>query len=158
MPRSLILRSGSSPFEVLVMAACLISGVSGLFPHERRGVIDQLAEGGAVAWYIGLIVGGAVVLVGLFLRLPTSLLVERVGLLLLGGLFVGYGIGIYLLLGYDVVRVGGVTTIACGVACGVRAWQIGHDLNRLRRALADPVEIADDGPHLADPDDSRAAP
>lgn len=158
MARALVLRTGRSPFQVLLMVACLISGVSGLFPHEQRGVIDQLAEGAAGAWYTGLIVGGSVVLVGVCMRVPTSLLVERVGLLLLTGLFLAYGVGVYLLLGNDQVRVGGVITIACGVACGVRAWQIGRDLSRLRRALADPVEMADEGPHLADPDDARAAP
>jgi hypothetical protein len=158
MARALVLRSGRSPFQVLLMAACLISGVSGLLPHEQRSIIDQLADGRATAWYAGLIFGGIVVLVGLFLRLPTSLLVERVGLLLLTGLFIGYGIGIYLLLGFEQVRVGGVIIIACGAACGVRTWQIGHDLSRLRRALADPIELADDGPQLADPDDSGAAP
>lgn len=158
MARALVLRTGRSPFQVLLMAACLISGVSGLIPHEQRSIIDQLADGGARIWYAGLVVGGTIVLAGLFLQLPTSLLVERVGLLLLTGLFVGYGVGVYLLLGSDQVRVGGVITIACGVACGARAWQIGRDLSRLRRALADPVELVDDGPRLADPDDSRAAP
>jgi hypothetical protein len=159
VPRSLIIRSSRSPFAIVLMIACLVSGVAGLLPHEQRSTIDQLASGAAFVWYLGLLLGGTTVLAAMMLRLPTSLLLERVGLLLLTGLFLAYGVGIYMLLGFGPVRVGGVVILAFGVACGARVWQIGRDLRRLRQALTvSPVELADDGPHLADPDDSvRAA-
>jgi hypothetical protein len=156
MPRALILRSANSPFQILTVVACLISGVAGLFPHEPSGVIDQLTGGGALIWYSGLILGAAVTLGARFFDLPTSLLVERVGLYLLAGLALSYGVGIYLLIGFERARLSGVIIMAFGVACTVRSWQIGRDLQRLRRALSSPIELADDGPHLADPDDVQS--
>ena len=156
MPRSLVLRSANSPFQILTVVACLISGVAGLFPHEPSGVIDQLANGGTQIWYVGLIIGAAIALGGRFFQLPMSLLVERVGLFLLAGLMLGYGVGIYLVVGWERARTAGVIIAAFGVACAVRSWQIGRDLERLRRALTPPIDLADETPLLADPDDTQA--
>src|SRR2546430_17175936 len=158
MPRALILASSNSPFQILTVVACLISGVAGLFPHESTGVIDQLADGGALIWYSGLALGAVIALVGRFFQLPMSLLVERVGLYLLAGVMLSYGFGIYLLIGFERARLSGVIIVAFGLACAVRCWQIGRDLQRLRRALTPPIELADAAPHLADPDDPPAAP
>jgi hypothetical protein len=157
MPRSLILRSANSPFQILTVVACLISGVAGLLPHEPSGVIDQLASGGAIIWYVGLTLGAAIALGSRLFQLPVSLLVERVGLLLLAGVMLSYGVGIYLLISFERARLSGVIILAFGVACCARSWQIGRDLQRLRRALTPPVEMADETPLLADPDDTTAS-
>ena len=156
MSRPLVLAHGRSPFQVLLMVACVISGVAGLLPHDASGAIDLLAEGYVVAWYLGLIAGGIAALAALVLKIPTSLLVERAALCLLAGLFLAYGSGLYLLLGMAQVRTGGVIIVTFGVACAACVHQIGRDLARLRRALADPVSSTDTT--LADPDHPGPTP
>jgi hypothetical protein len=126
-----------SPFEVFLMGACVLSGAGGLVPHAPRGVIDELAPSWALVWYLGLIVGGVLCLVAVTLKFPISTLLERVAVLMLAGLAIAYGVGIFLLQGLDGTRLlGGLVTLAFGFACAGRAWQIGHRLSRLQH-LAD---------------------
>ncbi len=122
-----------SPYGVVLMIACVVSGIAGLIPHEARGFIDQLDPGYSITWHIGLLVGAAVALTGMFLRLPTSLLVERAGAFLLAMLMCAYGSAIYFLVGWGGVRTGGIITVMFGLAAAARVVQIHRDLRTLRQ-------------------------
>lgn len=162
MRKPLLLGSSRSPFQIVVLAACVMAGIVGLLPHQSTSVLDTLAKGYAHGWYIGLIVGGGLALASLTLRnIALALLIERVGLALLAGLFTAFGISVYFLLGWDLVRTGGITTLAFGIAAAARVWQITHDLRKLRLALTDPISVVPEvqlAEKKSDDDDANGGP
>lgn len=131
----MILRSGRSPFEIYLLAAAILTGVIGLFNPRPTGASAVLPLWELYTWDGGLIVGGLVALVGVCMSSPTSLLVERAGLLVLAGWSVGWAVLIGASLGMratlSVLFVG-----AFGAACLTRALLIGADLRRVSAASA----------------------
>jgi hypothetical protein len=128
-------RSSRNPFQLWVLAACVISGVIGLLPlGARTGTIDRLLPTlAALLWYGGLLASSAVCLAGAVIRHPLCLLVERVGMVLLGGLLAGYG-GAVLLTAAKVPT--GYLLVALAFATVQRIRQIGRELDRIRGGLA----------------------
>lgn len=112
-----------NPFEIFMLAALMVSGVVGLLPH-RPTAIDALADEFALTWYLGLVIGGSAALISQWAKSPFGLLMERVTMWLLSGLMLAYGVGIYVLLGWGVVGVGGALILALGLSCFVRGMQI----------------------------------
>lgn len=134
-------RHGRNPFQTWVVAAATITGIVALLPVTRSsGVVERYLPAWAVLpWYLGLVVGGALALLGTILparnvpRYGRLLGIEQVGLTVLGALLLSYGAAI------QVVVPGvlsGLTTLALGVACAVRWRQAARE----RRALQHLVE------------------
>jgi len=128
----LLVRSGRNPFEVLMLAACLCTGVVGLFePATTSGaIVSLLPHWQVVTWYCGLVVGGAIGIGGVFSRGISSLAIERAGLIVLTCLTLAYA-------GAVVAQVGIRGTLPAlftglfAVACAVRCVYITADLKRM---------------------------
>lgn len=137
--RSLTLSSGRQPFEVLLLVACVLTGAVGVVvPGAGSPTIDRFVpQPFTTLFYVALFGSAAVSAVGVSLRLPTSLLVERIGMVVLSALLLIYGIAVYALHG-PAVGIGGVIIIAFGVAAMLRCAQITRDLRKLKAALAEP--------------------
>lgn len=122
------------PFQLWVLAACFLSGVVGLLrAGVRTGTIDRLLPAFAAnLWFVGLLVSASVCLAALVIPVPYGLLVERIGLLLLGSLLVGYGFA--LLLSVPGIPTG-VLLLSLAGACADRAWWIHLELRDLRKTI-----------------------
>lgn len=131
----MILRSGRSPFEIYLLGASILTGAIGLINPRRAGASAVLPLWELYTWDIGLVVGGLVALVGVWMSSPAALLVERAGLSVLAGwsggwaVLIGASIGVRATL--SVLFVG-----AFGAACLTRTLMIGADLRRMAGARA----------------------
>lgn len=81
-----------NPFEVLVAAACVLSGLPHLIRGSAPGSLDRALPHGFVRlWGVELVVGGLLILVGLVTR---RMRVERAGLHLLGLAALAYAVAL----------------------------------------------------------------
>lgn len=133
----LLVRSGRNPFEVLMLAACVATGAVGLCePGSTFNVITALLPAWEVStWYAGLTVGGLVSLVGVFWSGVMSLLVERVGLIMLMCLTLAYSAAVITQVGVK----GTLPILFTGmfaVACAIRFVYITTDLKRMEDITA----------------------
>jgi hypothetical protein len=133
--KALNIHCGNQPFEVALLVTCVLTGVTGLLTGNAAPVLQQVLGDHVWVWHAGLVVGSAVTLVAVFLRLPMTLVVERVGMIWLATLFLAYGAAILLLSTATVATAGGIT-LGFGLASIARVVQITNDLGRLRVALA----------------------
>lgn len=132
-------RDGRHPHEVLFLVAAVIAGIGGTLHPPAQSIAHALMPAGmARVWYALLIVGAVIALAGIASsgRHLGGLLVERVGMLLVGGLCCAYG-GVTLVFSESAALVGGAVLLAFGLASLVRARQIRRDLQRLRVTLRD---------------------
>lgn len=86
----IILRSSPGPFEVMFMIAAILGGVTILATSHATAVGRTIPVWMVAYLGLGLIVGGAMSLYGIFTKRPAGPLIERAGLLLLSILFVTY--------------------------------------------------------------------
>lgn len=88
-PEILIIRNGRHPMVLLVMAACLASGIMGsvLPPDPSVSIVDRyVPEPWNTTYYITLILSSITVLVGVWLPdLRDRMMVEQIGLWFLSG-------------------------------------------------------------------------
>lgn len=125
-----------NPFEIFMLVALVLSGTLGLLPHKPTAV-DLIASTFSLVWYSGLILGGSVALLSQWAHSTFGILLERAAMWLLAGLMTAYGIGIYILLGWGVIGVGGALVLALGLACFMRGLQIRTAI----RAAVKPAEV-----------------
>lgn len=132
--------SGRNPFQLWLLAACVLSGITGLVtPGANNSVITKLLPGWEVdAWYAGLALFAAIGLVG---SIRNSLLVERVGIAALSAVSVLYAVAIIAAAGERGVFAA-LLIAAFSCACVTRFVQINRDLRVLARAAS----------HSLDPD------
>jgi hypothetical protein len=133
----LLVRSGRNPFEVLMLVACVATGVVGLFqPASASNVVTSLLPSWEVAtWYSGLTLGGVVGLFGVSRKGVMSLMWERVGLIMLTFLMLAYSTAVITQVG---VR-GSLPAFFTGlfaIACAIRFVYITTDLKRMEDITA----------------------
>ena len=144
MPGSVVIDDGRNPFEVWLLAICVLTGVVGLLPGDRvrSTVIEPLPSWAAALYYGGLLVSGAFGLLALTRPMHRSLLWERAALYLLGGLLSGYSVALLVLTGFDLAA-GAMPMAAAAVACAARVYRITRrDLPRFRKLVASLAKAA----------------
>lgn len=132
-PPPVIYSSTRHPFEVFLLALSVLSGlpvlIAGTAPDS---ITDALNDWAARAWGGGLAIGGAIALLGIYLTRPrphatkisvTGLVVEQVGLVVVGGACLVYAAAVLLYFGLQGVGPAGIV-LAYGVSCGWRWLQI----------------------------------
>lgn len=148
--KALLIHSGRQPFEVALLTICILVGLVGLLTGSTSKAIEFILGDWSWIWNAGLVVGGAFTLVGVSLRLPESLLWERIGMVWLSTLFLTLGtavIALYWDQGFTAVGF----LLAYGFAAAVRVIHIGRDLKVLSQALTKRPIILTDETLLADP-------
>lgn len=141
---TLQIRLGTNPLAVLLLVACALSGISGLFGNHSP-TFSVLPAGYLLVWDVGIAFGSTCGLVSLSVqrrrpsltwsRLLTYLIVERASMLLVGGLMAIY---VFVLIAYgtsSVFFVGVLVLAAFAVGLLWRAIQITIDLSILRTAI-----------------------
>ncbi|GAB7039694.1 MULTISPECIES: hypothetical protein [Catenuloplanes] len=144
--RPLTLATGRHPFEVSTLLAALIVGVALQLGGAvtPRSVSTAMPPTIQTVWAIGLIVAGAVGLIGLAwprTALLAGLALELAGVAVLGAAATMYSIALYAVSGAQAIAAGGFVS-AVAIASWWRWVQIILDLRRLGRA-ADVGETMD---------------
>lgn len=84
-----------NPFQVWLLAACVLAGITGIIAPDEGSVARQLSGGMQLYWYLSLLIGSAIALAGMWWRDPlTGVLIERAGLVILGPAALVYTAGI----------------------------------------------------------------
>jgi hypothetical protein len=132
--RPLLVNSGRQPFELALLAMCVVVGLAGLLTGSSSPVTQFILGSNAWMWNASLVIGGALTILVVFLKnVVTSLLAERVGMVVLATLFLSFGFAVVFLFMSNAIISGGFV-IAYGVAASARAIQISNDLNKIRAA------------------------
>lgn len=121
------------PFEIAVLLAVLLSTAINLFvtPTRTLQAINTLLPGYSWVWSVGIIIGSIITLSACFMTIPNTLLVERIGLYLLGMLFSGYSIVAILVLGI-IGFSGAFFLLTFALACIFRIRQLNSDIRQLK--------------------------
>lgn len=137
----LIVSGRHRPIELSVLIATLsISFVQLIVQNDSSNytIIRKILPDFYWVWNIGLILGAAIALVGCFwYELTRSLLFERIGLILVGTLFLSYGVGV--LTAIHIYSFSGFYFLFLGVGFCVRAAQISSELKQISSALKKPT-------------------
>lgn len=133
------------PFETYLLALSAVSGIPLLFGEPTSGTIDDaLPPAMVLLWGSMLVFGSIIALVGLYWRglSTTGLVLERAGLVGVGGASLIYSTAILLTVGLEGLFSGCIIS-AFGLACFTQARRISfrlHDLmlqvNQAREDLA----------------------
>jgi hypothetical protein len=94
----LLVQNARHPWVVVVLAACMLSGVVGLItPPNPRTPIDQYVTGWwRIGYYAALVVAGTIVAIGICLRnFRDRLMVEQIGLWFLSAPLLIYPLAIF---------------------------------------------------------------
>lgn len=134
MTKVVVLDSRHRPMELSVLVVALFAGLFGLIRDQPGSVLSQLSFGYPWIWNAGVMLAATVALSSVFLAIPDSLLLERVGLCMLFTFFGSYGVGGLVLSGGPAFPAAFYSITIAGGAVG-RAVQITNDLKRLRRAI-----------------------
>lgn len=137
MEKAVTITSFRSPFEIFLLAACILGGFGGLLnPTGTSPAVSNVLPGWLLtSWYVGLIVGGACALAGTLLHQVISLHIERIGLTLIVGLCVLYGFSVIAGGGYPFVFAA-MLVVSFAVACFYRIRQIRRDIRRITDEVA----------------------
>lgn len=127
-----------SPFELVILLVSLLTGVINLAGASTSPSLASVAS--AIPFYVpvwaaGLVLGSSTALVSAFLAIPTSLVLERIGLSLLATLFTSYAAAIVIAAGTR--GFGTALLIGCFAFGSVlRIHQINRDIKLIGRAAA----------------------
>lgn len=132
----ILVLSSRSPFELFMLVACILSGITGMFdpvgvsPAAARVLAPWLLYG----WYGGLTLGGTIALYGLLCKTLVSLAVERVGLIVLAAMSTLYATSI--LVGDPITLAFAASfVVSFGFACVWRVRQIAQELRRVQEVV-----------------------
>lgn len=118
--------SGRHPFEIYILYLALLTALPTLLGvTPRPGSINYLMPGWmAVGWSAFLAGGAALTLLGIYWReRATGLIMEQLGLALVGVMSVAYAVCVLYVTGLD-SGVGAAIVGGFGVSCLRRYWQI----------------------------------
>lgn len=130
----ILVRSGRNPFEVWLLVACVVAGIVGLISpvDSASAVVKALPHWEVLCWFSGLTLGGLVGLAGVFSRGVVSLLVERVGMVILTCLTFAYSVSIVAQVGIAAgATLPALLTGLFSVSCAIRFFNISADLKRM---------------------------
>ena len=134
----IVVRNGRHPMVMLVMAACLSTGLMGLFlePDPSVSIIDRyIPNPWNVTYYIILVVASTVILIGVWLPdLRDRLMVEQIGLWFLSGALLIYPLFIWTTYSEE-FALGGMISLLCGIGGFARIAEIIREVGDLRRLI-----------------------
>lgn len=144
--KSLVIQSARHrPFEIAILTAATLTGVFSFFTPKSPSILAMEASIPyyGYVWSIGLILGGGLGLASLLMKIPSTLLVERISMSLLSTLFLAYAFSAVFILGISLGSVGGLLNLlAFGGGALARAFQISRDLKNIQ-GVVDYIDTRD---------------
>lgn len=121
----MILPQGWNPFQTFLMSAAVLAGITGLFAkNESSQLVSRILPYWILSiWYSGLVIGGALALIGMFFSVKYRLLIKIAGISLLGGVGTGYTF-IVAVAGHRPFAYPVLITGAFSLACIIRVIQL----------------------------------
>lgn len=139
MPMVVILpRSGRSPFQIYLIALVMLAGIGIVFGASTNTITRAMGEPYATIWGAFLVIGGFLILLGIYWpkRTLTGLLIERSGLVALGGASLIWSILVIRKVQLDGLF-SAMLTLGLFIAC-VAQWRwINRNINTAIRAIND---------------------
>lgn len=132
--RKIIVISGKGrPHEVMLLVVSVLLGIAFLLGIKPPNSIESLMPTWMrTAWFLFLLIGGSIGLVGIWWRNKyTGLVLERFSMILLSAAAGMYAVAVISYGKTAAIAVGAIL-IAWSIACGVRATQITSDLKSMR--------------------------
>lgn len=136
--KPVVITTGRHPFEVLVLLAAIVVGVTlTVTGVEPRSVASAMPGWIQNLWHFLLIAGGAIGLFGIFAptKLVARLGTEAAGVVVLGSATTMYSIAIFSISGLNALAAGAFV-VALALASWTRAYQILRDIRRAGDAAA----------------------
>lgn len=132
--KTVIQPTGWNPFESYIVGAALAAGVSGLVLRGKtsQAVMRELPNWVLHIWYIGLIVGAVLTLIGIHINFRFRLHAELTGVGILGGISAGYS-SLIAVAGSSPFAYSVLITAAFSLACFVRTIQLIRILQKLAK-------------------------
>lgn len=123
-------------FEVYLLGACVLVGLSGIVvPAARaRSLVATFPPVAQLGWYVGILLGGVLGILGIVRGCARGLLIERAALIVLAGMCASFGIASVAFAG-PVAITGSIMLWGFVAPCVARAVQITSDLHVVRQAL-----------------------
>jgi hypothetical protein len=125
------LHTGRHPFQVYILALCVLSGATLLLKDQTPSAIQGLLPGWLqLAWAIMLVGGSIIALFGSYWPggrggYANALTAERIGLGIVGAAAVVYGLAIIVVVSLPGIVAAGIT-LGFGLSCLIRARDIGR--------------------------------
>lgn len=132
------LAASRHPFETYLLALALVSGIPLMFGRANSAsVAATLPDALVVVWGTMLVVGSGTALVGTYWRgsLLTGVVLERTGLVGVGGAAIVYSLATVLAVGIG-ATFSACLTVGFGLACFAQAHRISRRINRLMARAA----------------------
>ncbi len=129
-------RLGTAVFEIYLLGACVLVGLSGIVvPAARsRSLVATFPPVAQLGWYVGILLGGALGILGIVRGCAIGLLIERAAMIMLAGMCASFGIASVAFVG-PVAITGSIMLWGFVAPCVARAVQITSDLRVVREAL-----------------------
>lgn len=130
--KTIIQATSWNPFESYLLGAAFAAGLSGLFAKNETSqvVLDKLPIWVLYTWYLGLVIGAVLGLIGVHINVKLKLHLELTGIGILGGISAGYSVLIAIAsnrpFAYSVF-----ITLAFSLACFARTVQLIKTLRKL---------------------------
>lgn len=141
MYKRIIILSGAKPFEIMTLLASALLGalylgtfaIDPLGPSTIHHILVWIPI--VIGWYLLLLIGGVVGLVGVYWRnVLTGMLIERIGLSSVAFAISVYVLALFTSAGLHALGTGILLT-SLASACVWRITAINHDLKRVNRQL-----------------------
>ncbi|MGH3673651.1 MAG: hypothetical protein ACRDSH_23980 [Pseudonocardiaceae bacterium] len=129
-------RLGRQVFELYLLAACALVGLSGIaVPAARaRSLVATFPPVAQLGWYVGILLGGVVGIIGITRGGAIGMLMERAALIVLAGMCASFGIASVAFAG-PVAFTGSIMLWGFVAPCVARTVQITTDLSAVRQQL-----------------------
>lgn len=135
-----VLSSSRHPFQLFLLALCIVSGLPTLLganpgPASIEALLPELM---VRVWSFMLVVGAAISLIGAALKNRVNgILVEQVGLVMVGVAAVFYAFGIFIVIGFQVGAISASIILGFGAACLYRWYQLQRYIKAVRDVIAE---------------------
>lgn len=129
-------RLGRAVFELYLLVACILIGITGLLlPAARaRSIVGAFPPWAQTGWYAGIALSGLLASAGVLRGDLLGSLIERGAMIILAGMCASFGVASIAYAGPSAVT-GSLMLFGFAVPCIVRAKQITNDLSAVRTEI-----------------------
>lgn len=124
-----------SPLQIFLLILCVFSGLLIMTNHSESQVIHSMGEPWSTLWGAFLLLGSLIALLGIYWKNQiTGMLIERSGIVLLGGASLIWPILVLSKIGWAGI-IAAIFTLGFSAACVWQVAYINHHMNLILHAI-----------------------